>query len=160
MGVPGFFAWLLKNFRKKILCDSLPKSCDYLYIDANCLFHPECNKIKEYFPNDDINELEEKMFQRIINYLIYLENFVNPSNIMSTNVDGVAPLAKMLQQRKRRFKAIIDNNARNLIKKKYGKETNNKWNNTVITPGTVFMENLHKKLLNHFKLRKSKLNMD
>mgnify|MGYP003350312135 CR=1 FL=1 len=49
---------------------------------------------------------------------------------------------------------------RNEIKKKHGKPISNNWNNTVITPGTTFMENLHNHMDNHFRKRKSKIKME
>jgi 5'-3' exonuclease len=157
MGVPGFFAWLLRNFKNKILQKKLGKKMDYLYIDANCLFHPECMKIKEYCSNDTIDKMESKMFRRIINYLNYIEKYVDPQIMMIISVDGVAPLAKMGQQRKRRYKTIDDTEIRNKIKIKHKIEINDKWNNTVITPGTEFMERLHVFLKKYYKSKNSKI---
>jgi 5'-3' exonuclease len=156
MGVPSFFAWLLRNFKKKILLKKLDMECDYFFVDANCLFHPECNKIKDEFPNIDIMLLEKKMNLRIKDYLTYLFNYVDAKQINGTFVDGPAPLTKMAQQRKRRYKSIEDSIIRNKIKNKYKKNINNNWNNTVITPGTTFMENLHQELLIYFKNIKTK----
>jgi 5'-3' exonuclease len=155
MGVPGFFAWILRNFKKKILQTTLVNRPKKLYIDANCLFHPECFKVLEHFDNDNIDSLEMKMFDRIINCLNYLENIVNPTEMMYISVDGTAPLAKIGQQRKRRYKSVIDSKLRNEIKSKFGIKFNDCWSNTVITPGTEFMEKLHQKLLDHYKNRKS-----
>ena len=77
---------------------------------------------------------------------------------IGTIVDGVCPLAKMAQQRKRRFKSIDDTKIHNDLKLKHGKTVNDKWSNIVITPGTEFMEKLHNHLLNFFsKIKKSKL---
>lgn len=152
MGVPGFFAWILKNFKNKILKSNLQIPPKYLYIDANCLFHPECFKILEYFMDEtNPDKLENNMFERIVNYLDYIESFVNPSEMMYISVDGTAPLAKIGQQRKRRYKSVDDIRIKNEIKIKYNKKYNNCWNNTVITPGTEFMEKLHIYLLNHYK---------
>ena len=162
MGVPGFFAWILRNFKNKILLRRLSYNPKYLYIDANCLFHPECFKILEYCPTEtDLNKLENKMFNRIINYLTYIEGVVGPTEMMFIAVDGTAPLAKIGQQRKRRFKSIDDTKIRNDIKLKHGKHINNTWNNTVITPGTEFMEKLHNRLHEHYtnKTAKAKANI-
>lgn len=156
MGVPSFFSWLLKNFKNKILIKHI-SSCNHFYIDANCALHPECNKIKDHFDNISIDKLEKKMFKRVINYLIYLEHYVNAKETMMISVDGVAPLAKMIQQRKRRFKAVDDTKIRNDIKIKYGKTVNDIWHNTVITPSSEFMEKLHNELIKHFKNRKSEI---
>ena len=51
MGVPGFFAWLLKKYKKNnnIIIQSINQSVDWLYLDSNCLFHPQCHKILAYY---------------------------------------------------------------------------------------------------------------
>lgn len=154
MGVPAFFAWLLKNFKSRILLKRLEIECDHFFIDANCAFHPECMKVKESFADLFGNELEDKMFKRITNYLTYLFNFVRAKKTNGVFVDGPAPLAKMVQQRKRRYKSIEETNERNLIKLKHNKPLNNNWNNNVITPGTEFMERLHLELLEYFSKKK------
>lgn len=160
MGVPGFFAWILTEFKKWIIMPYIEKPPEYFYIDANCLFHPECFKVLEA-SNDitNLEKLEKMMFNRIINYLDYLENVVSPKKMMYIAVDGVAPVAKIEQQRKRRFKSVIDNKLRNEIKVKHNVKFNNMWSNTTISPGTEFMEKLHQKLLNHYttKSKNSKI---
>lgn len=157
MGVPGFFSWLIKQYKgDKLLLDQLPEKPSILYIDANCLFHPQCFKILEGMTSEKrIDKLEEKMINRILNYIDYLIGFTDPQELVYLSVDGVAPLAKINQQRKRRFRSIDDTNMRNAIKKKYNIESNDTWNNTVITPGTEFMEKLHKNILDHFRNKKS-----
>ena len=151
MGLPGFFAWILRKFAKDILHNCLKKNPKYLYIDANCLFHPECFKILEGYQNANLDELKEYMFKRIVNFLDFLEKFVGPTVMMYIAVDGTAPLAKIIQQRKRRYKSELDSSMRNEIKLKYGVTINDAWSNTSITPGTEFMEDLHKYLLKHYK---------
>jgi len=94
MGVPGFFGWLIRNYKeKKFIVKDLPNKAKILYIDSNCLFHPQCFKILDYFPNvTDLEKLENYMFNRIINYITYLVGYVDPE-IVYISVDGVAPLA-------------------------------------------------------------------
>lgn len=159
MGVPGFFAWLLKNYKNRgIILDNISKPIETLYLDANCLFHPQCLKVALEMINEsqyntktvNIDELEKKMIKRIIKYIEYLINFVNPQKKIFIAVDGVAPLAKINQQRKRRYKYIYENNIKDAIKMKYNKGVNN-WNNIVITPGTQFMEKLHLEILEYIK---------
>jgi 5'-3' exonuclease len=159
MGVPGFFGWLIKNYKeKKFIVKELPNKAKVLYIDSNCLFHPQCFKILDHFPNvTDSEKLENYMFKRIMNYINYLVGYVDPE-IVYISVDGVAPLAKISQQRKRRFKSIEDNLAREAIKTKYKKDFNNSWSNVKITPGTKFMENLHVKLDTMFKQKSKEAN--
>jgi len=151
MGVPGFFIWLQKHYKNnennKIINSNLDQNIDVLYLDANCLFHPQCFKILEHYSDwDDIEILENKMMERIINYIDYLTAIVNPIKKLFISVDGVAPVAKINQQRKRRFKSNYDNILKKKIKNKYNIKQNKEWSNTVITPGTEFMEKLDKKI--------------
>lgn len=158
MGVPGFFSWLLKQMKSKNLKIEkiISKTCpidkvDTLYIDANCLFHPQCYKILAHYSHiNDVNKLEAKMIKRILAYIDYLISFVNP-NAVFISVDGPAPMAKLNQQRKRRYKSVQDNEIINNIKLSHGMKPTLIWTNTCITPGTVFMETLHQQLLQFSK---------
>jgi 5'-3' exoribonuclease 2 len=154
MGVPGFFAWLLKqDKRNRMLQNKLSTQPNCLYFDANCLFHPQCFKILKSFPFEtNVNNLEQMMLQRIINYIDYLISYVNPSELVYIAVDGVAPLAKINQQRKRRYKSIEENKIKNDIYKRHSVPNNTNWSNIVITPGTEFMKKLDKKIKEYIKL--------
>jgi 5'-3' exonuclease len=150
MGVPGFFAWLLKqkSLNNKILQTSLNVQPYGLYLDANCLFHPQCFKIlKLYTSENDISKLEGLMIKQIIAYIEFLIKITNPSNIIYIGVDGVAPLAKIRQQRMRRYKSVVENSIKNNIMKQHNIDFNSTWSNIVITPGTDFMIKLDKALL-------------
>jgi 5'-3' exonuclease len=73
---------------------------------------------------------------------------IKPSNILYIAFDGVAPFAKMEQQRIRRNKtgyidAIDFSNAESPI---VAKDFSQKWNTSAITPGTKFMEMLSAKI--------------
>ena len=176
MGVPGFFLWLTKNykkdgfvFQKEKLVEFVNKkklddeeiikkkeyehfltevnSVDYFLIDANSLIHPVCFKV--IAENQDLKDndiLENKMINEVINYLEKIINYVNPSKGVYIAIDGVAPLAKIKQQRSRRFKSIADKQMFDNIKRKHSKEITNHWNNNAITPGTLFMIKLHNRI--------------
>lgn len=158
MGVPGFFSWLLKEYDNKnsgIIIDNIEKEDEIgtLYLDANCLFHPQCFKILDYFNKDiekevDKEELEKYMFERIKNYIQYLIDYVDPTNVHIC-VDGVAPMAKISQQRSRRYKSVEDKKIINRLKMKYNCVSKNDWSNIVISPGTEFMKKLDKHLLEY-----------
>lgn len=155
MGVPGFFAWLLKNnIHNNIVLNKLDK-IDNLYFDANCLFHPKCFDIlKLYQDEKNIEKLEKLMMDRIIKYIDYIIKYVNPTELIYIAVDGVAPVAKINQQRKRRYKSVIDNKFNKELNEKYNIIKNDVWSNIVITPGTEFMIKLDKHLneyIKHFK---------
>jgi 5'-3' exonuclease len=150
MGVPAFFRKLIKKY--KILRNNPDKPIKSLYIDANCLFHPQCFKILELH-KDETNQrrLFKKMANRIIQYIDYLIRLTNPSELVYIAVDGVAPLAKINQQRSRRFGYA--NNYRHDVYRKHNIKFNDSWSNIVITPGTQFMYDLHKILKKYYSDR-------
>lgn len=157
MGVPGFFVWLMKhNTHNNIISNKLD-NIQNLYFDANCLFHPKCFDIlKLHSGITDIDKLEELMIKRIIKYIQYIIDFVKPSDKIFIAVDGVAPIAKINQQRKRRYKSVIDKEYQDNLNKKYNINKNNVWSNIVITPGTKFMIKLDKEL-EKFKQNNTKI---
>jgi 5'-3' exoribonuclease 2 len=187
MGVPGFFLWLMKNYKKegfvfnkskllltdikivkknkKISDEELLKiqqkneytqsllnevnNIDWFLIDANCLIHPVCFKVVAENPElTDNDKLENKMMNAVLEYLEKIISYVNPSKGIYLAIDGVAPVAKIKQQRSRRFKSVADKVMWDNIKKKHNKPLTQHWNNNAITPGTEFMVKLHNKIIN------------
>jgi 5'-3' exonuclease len=165
MGVPGFFAWILKNYKKSnmitnvIKNEELKDNISNLFIDTNCLIHPQCFSIlNENKDLKNIDRLENKMINQVIKYLDEIINLVNPSDIIYIAIDGVAPMAKIKHQRTRRFKSVKDNETKNNIRKKYNVPEEHLWSNACITPGTVFMEKLTKAIINYINFNKQKNN--
>ncbi len=148
MGVPAFFRKLIKKY--KILRNNPDMPIKELHIDGNCLFHPACFKILDIY-KDETNQqiLFNKMSDRIIAFIDYLIQLTCPEELVHITVDGVAPLAKINQQRMRRFGYA--NNYRTEICRKHNIKTNNSWSNVVITPGTQFMYDLHVKLKTYYE---------
>lgn len=158
MGVPGFFAWLIKKYGKhenkhnvtnNIILHNIPERIDYFLIDTNGIIHPLCFKVRDENKTlTDLDELEDKMINEVISYLENIIKLMNPSKGVYIAIDGVAPMAKIKHQRTRRFKSYVDKKILDNIKKKYNKDMDDiYWNNSAITPGTVFMEKLHEALL-------------
>jgi len=81
--------------------------------------------------------------EKIDHYL----SLIKPTKRLFITFDGVAPLAKMEQQRKRRFMT-----AYNISSSSSGQD-NNTFNTACITPGTVFMEELRISVHSHFTRR-------
>lgn len=157
MGVPGFFGWLIRKYKQyPFILDTINKT-DILYIDANGLFHPKCFEIlsnleKDLLNNNQLNnnQIEDKMIKNILEYIDFLINYVKPESTYIA-VDGVAPMAKMAQQRKRRFKSILDKHLYDQIKEKHNRKSKYTWSNACITPGTEFMDKLDKHIIKFIK---------
>ena len=157
MGVPYCFGWLLKQKKINIINNLKIDNINILYFDWNCLLHPQCFHILNKNINlKDVDKLEKKMFKRIIDYTNYVIRFVNPKEYIFFAIDGVAPLAKIKQQRQRRFGYA--NDYKKEIYEKYNIPYNDSWCNVVITPGTEFMNKLHKKIIKYYKDPKNKKN--
>lgn len=102
-------------------------------------------------PNDDdvhFRISDDKIFTDIFHYLEVLFRIIKPRKVFFMAVDGVAPRAKMNQQRGRRFRSAKE--AEDKIKKAIEKgetlPTEARFDSNCITPGTEFMARLHEHL--------------
>ncbi|ADO67338.1 putative 5'-3' exonuclease [Cafeteria roenbergensis virus] len=149
MGVPGFFLWLMKNYKKNKFVNNINEfnktDFKWLCLDANCLIHPKCFEVLAENPDfKNLNSLENKMISRCLEYIEKLVLLVKPTEGLYIAVDGVAPVAKIKQQRSRRFKSVSDNALYDRLKDKHNIPKNKFWNNSSITPGTDFMMKITK----------------
>merc|ERR1711871_1674310 len=171
---PGFFLWLWKRYKgsnfvfsktslnqeyDNILLSKI-NTIDEFLLDLNCAIHPMCFKVLADNPElNNIERLENKMMNQVIEYIDELINYVDPKKVVYLAIDGVAPIAKIKQQRMRRFKSVHDRELFNNIKRKHNKEISNFWNNSAITPGTVFMEKLKIQIIKYCKKMKKEKNL-
>jgi 5'-3' exonuclease len=101
-------------------------------------------------PEDFENEVILLVIEKIKNYI----KIINPTHTVFIAFDGVAPFAKMEQQRTRRYKTWFMKNVDLGIDKK-----ESIWNTSAITPGTNFMNKLSKLIDNEFKYTECKYNI-
>ena len=180
MGVPAFYRWLSEKY-PKIVQDVLEErvqvvpggttrlpfdatrpnpsglECDHLYIDMNGIIHP-CSH-PEVGPQP---RTEEEMYLNVTMYVDRLVRVFRPRQLLYLAIDGVAPRAKMNQQRSRRFRSaqearellLLEQQVRIDIQEETGGGDSEAavrpsqhqkpaaWDSNVITPGTPFMLNL------------------
>ena len=155
MGVPKFFAWLLRNYKKKNFVFQKEKIAlepiDWLLIDTNCLIHPKCFEIlaeEQKKENINFKSLQNKMMNHSIEYIEKIIKYVDPIKGIYIAIDGPVCCAKMKQQRQRRFRSVHDKKLFDKIKKKHNVPIPYYWNNSAISPGTKFMEKLNIKIIN------------
>ncbi|CCW70816.1 unnamed protein product [Phytomonas sp. Hart1] len=99
MGVPGFAKWLIGKY-PSIIFHKPPEEVYGLYIDFNGFIHSHCHS--ESDPKVALRSVEEKI-SNICRNLDDIIREVRPRRLMFIAVDGVAPRAKLKQQRMRRY---------------------------------------------------------
>uniref|UniRef100_A0AAQ5ZL54 5'-3' exoribonuclease 1 n=1 Tax=Amphiprion ocellaris TaxID=80972 RepID=A0AAQ5ZL54_AMPOC len=160
MGVPKFYRWISERYPclSEVVKEHQIPEFDNLYLDMNGIIH-QCSH-----PNDEdvhFRISEEKIFADIFHYLEVLFRIIKPRKVFFMAVDGVAPRAKMNQQRGRRFRSAKE--AEDKIKKALDKgevlPTEARFDSNCITPGTDFMARLQEQLkyFVHNKLSNDKL---
>uniref|UniRef100_A0A4W4F7E4 5'-3' exoribonuclease n=1 Tax=Electrophorus electricus TaxID=8005 RepID=A0A4W4F7E4_ELEEL len=172
MGVPAFFRWLSRKYPSIIVhcVEEKSKECngvripvdtskpnpnevefDNLYLDMNGIIHPCTHPEDKPAPKN-----EDEMMVAIFEYIDRLFNIIRPRRVLYMAIDGVAPRAKMNQQRSRRFRASKEgmelteekHRMREEVLQRGGylppEEIKERFDSNCITPGTEFMDNLAK----------------
>jgi 5'-3' exoribonuclease 2 len=180
MGVPAMFRWLSQKYPKIVstVAEEMPKKVgdevipvdrtgpnpngeefDNLYLDMNGIVHPCSHPEDKPAPRT-----EADMMMAIFEYTDRVVGMVRPRKLLYMAVDGVAPRAKMNQQRSRRFRAAKEAKEKdderaeflkllNSQKASRGEDINSleevvekTWDSNAITPGTPFMHLLAESL--------------
>ena len=140
MGVPRLFRTLTQKYRD-LLSDKLRVKPSHLFFDLNCLIHPVCAECTRDPNLCGTAHGKKKMFQAIVDYIVKVVDFVNPAAYVYLFMDGVAPFAKIQQQRQRRYKSLYLKKKRMQLEKKDTKDCDF-WDSNIISPGTSFMNEL------------------
>ncbi|KAI6649785.1 5'-3' exoribonuclease 2-like isoform X2 [Oopsacas minuta] len=173
MGVPAFFRWLSRKYPSILVYCIQEKSSmvsgvevpidtskpnpneieyDNLYLDMNGIIHPCCH------PEDGSEPATmDDMIMAIFAYIDCIFSIVRPRKLVYFAIDGVAPRAKMNQQRSRRFRAAKEakdkQDKMSEVRQRLHeqgvhvppqKSAQEPFDSNCITPGTDFMYHLSK----------------
>ncbi|KAI4964784.1 hypothetical protein ZWY2020_059557 [Hordeum vulgare] len=186
MGVPSFYRWLVEKYPNIVTPAVEEEDChagggaavyfDNLYLDMNGIIHPCFHPEGQTVTHMPMNfsacpppATFEDVFRSMFDYMDLLLRIVRPRRLLYLAVDGVAPRAKMNQQRARRFKSAKAAKEaeleENLMRERFraqGKEvlprddaTGEVSDPNIITPGTEFMEKLSAALEYYVRARLS-----
>ena len=146
MGIPSYFSYIVKNHSniiKKLSSNTI--QVNNLYLDCNSIIYDAVHNIDfSKLIESDIDTIIRTVCNKIDEYIVELR----PNNNIFIAFDGVAPVAKLEQQRSRRYKSLYQNNISNSI---FKGSKSDPWNTTAITPGTVFMQKLNETIRKKYK---------
>ena len=140
MGIPSFYRRLSVVHKGLITKDRGTKAAA-LYFDFNCLiYHVARSKKMPAYSVITHKEWEAKLLENIQQYIVHVWRQGGEPSEVFLAVDGVVPLAKIKQQRLRRFKSawLVEEERQLGIRETHGES----WDTNSITPGTLFMEKL------------------
>ena len=130
MGIPFYFSYLIQNHKKIITKIENIENIDNLFLDSNSIIYDSLKF--ENFINK--TQFENYIIENVINKLQIIIKNINPKNKTFIAFDGVPPIAKLTQQKNRRYKSHYQ-------AKLFDKPV--LWDTCAITPGTNFMNNLN-----------------
>jgi len=143
MGVPYFFRYITSNYNNCVF-ERLNDKRVILYFDFNGIIYDA----KASLTHTNISKkiiIEYHLIEKVLEILNNKINSIGFKRIdtIYIAIDGVAPMAKMVQQRQRRYKSVKETEMLQNLNKEYNK-TSDKivWDTNAITPGTKFMERL------------------
>lgn len=145
MGIPSYFRHLLQRF-PQLLKDVDDKTRgNILLVDFNCLIYGCAKSTKlPMYTHATRTEWEDMLLREIRSYVIHLWTIAGKPEEVVLAVDGVVPMAKIRQQRLRRFKGSwFAGKEVELGARLPSREV---WDTNCITPGTEFMDRLERTL--------------
>ena len=145
MGIPSYYKKLIGTVPGLVSKGYPAEPISWLFMDFNCLiYHCLHREDTPVYPGDADRDVWELAFlDCVVQYCLKVIQEVKPAKGVYIAVDGVVPMAKMRQQRLRRFKSIW------LSQHEEAETEQSKgavWDRNAITPGTLFMGKLRNKI--------------
>jgi len=156
MGIPSYFSKIVKAYRHILKDLKYLSHVNNLYMDCNSLIY-DAVKNNPTYDKGKSAEYEKELIRMVCSKIDYYVSVLNPQTRVFIAFDGVAPVAKLSQQRDRRYKSWYTAQIQRDIEGAGYKEA---WNTSAITPGTNFMRQLNEEVVEYFgkKMREMRKN--
>lgn len=145
MGIPSYYKRLIDRYPRLVRKGAGLHGfrSDILLMDFNCLIY-QCVRSESLPPyRAESREVwEAALIEAVKDYTVHAWDVAGRPKTVLIAVDGVVPMAKIRQQRQRRFKSLWWAAA----EREAGLRGAETWDTNAITPGTAFMEALSRGL--------------
>ncbi len=169
MGIPSYFSYIIKNYsniirdllsleRDKVVFHNLFMDCNSIIYDVVRDIEQDPEEVKHFAKSEHNDRFESRIIELTIQKICEHIDYIDPKCLVYIAFDGVAPFAKMEQQRIRRNKGVFLSKTSQYIEHYDGNPTNDEqsmhWSTSNITPGTKFMQKLSDTVLQYFDNKK------
>lgn len=138
MGIPSYFSNIIKRYPGIIQKYNPSLIVNQLFMDCNSIIYDSFHNISKDCDMKSQVYIEEQIIKEVIKKINNYIKTIGGKKLNYLAFDGVAPVAKMEQQKTRRFKSSYEKNLNS-------KESID-WDTSAITPGTIFMKKLEREL--------------
>jgi 5'-3' exonuclease len=139
MGIPSYFSHIVKEYRHIIKDMKSLRHVNNFYLDSNSLIY-DAVKNNPTYDKTRHKEYENELMNMVCAKIDFYVDTIQPRDRVFIAFDGVAPVAKLSQQRDRRYKSWYTTQIQRDLDGVAYKES---WNTSAITPGTEFMKKLN-----------------
>lgn len=159
MGIPSYFMQIVRKYPQviKAFASMQPSfAVDHLYLDCNSVIYAAYHELakERELPPSASSDIIRLVCSKLDEYI----HLIQPQKSVLIAFDGVAPAAKLEQQRGRRFKTAYQQRMFERIRDTgVGDEATrttaaaaDTWTTTAITPGTKFMHDLGEEVYSHY----------
>lgn len=150
MGIPAYFSHIIREYKSIINNLNSHHNFSHVFLDSNSIIY---DSLRNMTISTLDPEFEKKLIETVCQQIESYIKKINPSISAFIAFDGVAPVAKLHQQKTRRYKSSFEKQFRLRNDPDFNPVAN--WNTANITPGTPFMDMLGNYIHNYFKNCKS-----
>ena len=115
MGIPSYFSHIVREYGNIIKRYEKNKKMDNLYMDSNSIIYDCLFSLLNSYDGDN-EKFEKKIIAAVISKIEVYISIIEPTNCLYIAFDGVAPVAKMEQQRNRRYKSYLEKEIKKKIR--------------------------------------------
>lgn len=158
MGIPSYFSHIIRNYSNIIRGLPYFRAANYvfhhLFMDCNSIIYDAVRDVNMQYTETNRAEFESKIIDTVIDKIHMYIKLISPTKSVFIAFDGVAPFAKMDQQRTRRYKSSFMSSSSGSVRDDLS------WNTSAITPGTAFMNSLSDRIRYEFNFAEGRCRVD